>query len=81
VTTSELGYVYDGGKYDWTGYDSGVRDVPGFIKNAGFGGLNVDTPDVINLNNAQTSLLLQNNQLPANYSYEASFGTSIDVGS
>jgi outer membrane receptor protein involved in Fe transport len=81
VTTSELGYVYDGGKYDWTGYDSGVRDVPRFIKNAGLGNLNVGVSDVINLNNAQTSLLLQNNQLPANYSYETSFGTSIDVGS
>ncbi|WP_375404579.1 TonB-dependent receptor domain-containing protein [uncultured Sphingomonas sp.] len=81
VTTSELGYVYDGGTRDWTGYDSGVRDVPGFIKDAGLGGLSVDTPNVITLNNAQTSLLLQNNQLPANYSYEASFGTSIDIGS
>ena len=40
----------------------------------------VATADLINLNNAQTSLLLQNNQLPANYSYEATFGTSVDVG-
>ena len=81
VTTSELGYVYDGGKYDWTGFDSGVRSVPKFIDRAGFGGTNVGTADIINLNNAQTSLLLQNNQLPANYSYEASLGGSTDLGS
>ena len=80
VTTSELGYVYDGGNHDWTGYDSGTRKVPGFIKAAGLGGADVATGDAINLNNAQTSLLLQNNQLPANFSGEASFGTSTDIG-
>ncbi|WP_375426857.1 TonB-dependent receptor domain-containing protein [uncultured Sphingomonas sp.] len=81
VTTSEVGYVYDGGDHDWTGFDSGTRKVPNFIKAAGSGGRDVGTADAINLNNAQTSLLLQNNQLPANYSYEVSLGSSVDVGS
>jgi TonB-dependent receptor len=27
-TTRNLGYDYYGGKYDWTGYDSGLRDTP-----------------------------------------------------
>jgi outer membrane receptor protein involved in Fe transport len=81
VTTSELGYVYDGGDYDWTGFDDGTRDVPGFIRRAGFGGTTVGTSDVISLNNAQTSLLLQNNQIPANFSYDATLGSSVDVGS
>ncbi|WP_294337019.1 TonB-dependent receptor [uncultured Sphingomonas sp.] len=82
VTTSELGVVYDGGRYDWTGYDSGERTVPGFIKQAGAAGSSVTNPaDLITLSNAPTTLLLQNPQLPANLSGETSFGGSIDVGS
>lgn len=81
VTTSELGYVYDGGRYDWTGFDSGERTVPGFVKQAGAAGTSITNPaDLINLSNAPTTLLLQNNHLPANWSGEASFGTSVDVG-
>jgi TonB-dependent receptor len=80
VTTSELGYVYDGGDFDWTGFDDGTRTTPGFIKRAGAGGTNVSVADTAKLNNAQTTLLQQNNQLPANFSYEGSFGTSVDIG-
>ena len=82
VTTSELGYVYDGGRYDATGFDSGERRVPGFITNAGATGASVTNPaDLITLSNAPTTLLLANPQLPANLAGETSFGTSIDVGS
>jgi hypothetical protein len=80
VTTSELGYVYDGGDYDWTGYDDGTRDVPGQVRAAGLSGANLQAGDILNLDNAKTSLLLQNNQLPANFSYEATLGTSVDIG-
>ena len=82
VTTSELGYVYDGGKYDATGFDSGERRVPGFIRQAGLNGTSISNPaDLITLSNAPTTLLLANNQLPANLSGETSFGTSTDIGS
>ena len=82
VTTSELGYVYDGGRHDWTGYDSGERTVPGFIKAAGQAGTSVtNAADPINLSNAPTTLLLANAQLPANWSGDTSFGVSTDVGS
>lgn len=82
VTTSELGVVYDGGRYDWTGFDSGERTVPGFIKQAGAAGASVtNAADLITLSNAPTTLLLQNPQLPANLSGETSFGGSVDVGS
>ncbi|GAA3719192.1 TonB-dependent receptor [Sphingomonas cynarae] len=81
VTTSELGYVYDGGSRDWTGFDSGVRKVPGFIRQAGVNGTSPSSSQITGLNNAQTTLLQQNNQLPANWSAEASFGTSADLGS
>ncbi|HEX8384329.1 MAG TPA: outer membrane beta-barrel protein [Sphingomonas sp.] len=80
VTTSELGYVYDGGDHDWTGFDDGTRKVPGAVRRAGTGLTDVATGDLIGLNNAQTTLLLQNNQLPANFFYEATLGTSVDIG-
>ncbi len=81
ATTARLGYVYDGGRYDWTGFDSGVRSVPGFIKAAGRNGTSPTARQIIDLNNAQTTLLQQNNQLPANWSGEMSFGRSADFGS
>ncbi|WP_326524058.1 TonB-dependent receptor domain-containing protein [Sphingomonas sp.] len=82
VTTSELGYVYDGGRYDWTGFDSGERTVPGFIRQAGAAGASVtNAADLITMSNAPTTLLMENAQLPANWSGDVSFGTSVDVGS
>ncbi len=81
VTTSELGYVYDGGKNDWSGFDSGERKVPAFIKQAGKAGTSPASIDLTSMSNAKTTLLQRNNQLPANWSGEASFGTSTDIGS
>ncbi|GGB35307.1 TonB-dependent receptor [Sphingomonas metalli] len=81
VTTSELGYVYDGGRYDWTGFDSGERKVPGVIRAAGVNGTSLTPQQITGLTNAETTLLQQNNQLPANWSGEMSFGTSADFGS
>lgn len=82
VTTSELGYVYDGGKYDTIGFDSGERTVPGFIKQAGAGGTSVTDPaQLITLSNAPTTLLLSNFHIPPNWSGDTSFGGSVDVGS
>ncbi|PAX09688.1 TonB-dependent receptor domain-containing protein [Sphingomonas lenta] len=88
ITTSELGLVYDGGDADWIGYDDGTRDIPGFVRgierslrtgeaNSGL----VPTDQVARLSNAQTSLLLRNNQLPPNWSGELSSGTAFDIGS
>lgn len=81
VTTSELGYVYGGGRSDWTGFDDGTRRVPGAVRAAGETGRSVATGDVLGLNNANTTLLQRNRQLPANFSYEGSFGSSTDIGS
>lgn len=80
VTTSELGYVYDGGRYDWTGFDSGERDVPGFVNGAGADGTSLTPAQLTQMSNAPTTLLQENAQLPANYSAEMSFGTAKDVG-
>lgn len=81
VTTSELGYTYGGGEHDWIGYDSGERDVPDFIKAAPTGNGIIPTDQVAQLSNARTTLLQRNNQLPANFSGELSFGVVSDVGS
>lgn len=81
VTTSELGYVYGGGGSDWTGFDDGTRRVPGAVRAAGSTGRSIATNDVVGLNNADTTLLQRNRQLPANFSYEGSFGSSTDIGS
>jgi outer membrane receptor protein involved in Fe transport len=80
VTSSELGYVYDGGRYDWTGFDSGERKVPRFVRAAGAEGTSLTPAQLTEMSNAPTTLLQENAHLPANYSTELSFGTSKDLG-
>ena len=81
VTTSELGYVYAGGKSDWIGYDDGTRGVPAFIRNADQGSGIFTADQVAKLSNARTTLLQVNNQLPANLSGEIAGGSVFDIGS
>lgn len=81
ATSAELGYTYDGGSHDWLGYDSGERTIPGFIKDAGIAGTGVTAQQVTQLTNAETSLVFENRNIPANFSGELSAGTSFDVGS
>lgn len=80
VTTGGLGYTYRGSKSDWTGYDSGVRKVPDFISNAASGTGIITSDQVAQLNNAQTTLLQRNTNLPANWSGELSGGAVFDLG-
>ncbi len=82
VTTSELGYVYDGGSRDVFGYDDGERSVPGFILAAGSNGTSItDVNQLMSLSNAPTTLVFENYHIPANWSASTSFGTTVDVGS
>lgn len=82
-TTSELGYTYAGSKTDWLGYDNGTRGVPAFVREiaSGNGSGIVPAAQVTQLTNARTTVLQQNNQLPANFSGEISGGSVFDVGS
>jgi outer membrane receptor protein involved in Fe transport len=79
-TNTQLGYTYDGGSHDWLGYDDGERTIPGFIKDAGINNTGVTAEQVTQLSNAQTSLVFENRNIPANFSGELSAGTSFDVG-
>ena len=80
VTTSELGYTYYGSKTDWLGFDRGARRVPDFIRNAPDGSGVIPASQVLQLNNAPTTLMQTNYQLPANWSAELSTGTTFDLG-
>jgi len=80
-TTGNLGYVHDGGKADWFGYDDGTRSVPSVIRNAGRNRVGTLTsPQITGLNNAQTTLVMGNPNIPLNLSFEASMGGSGDIG-
>lgn len=81
VTTSELGYVYDGGRIDTLGYDSGERDIPGFIRSGGLTTPVFNSAQVAQLTNAETTLLFANYHIPPNWSGDLNFGASTDVGS
>ncbi|WP_188055656.1 outer membrane beta-barrel protein [Sphingosinithalassobacter sp. CS137] len=80
VTTSELGYVHDGGSYDWTGFDSGERDVPQFVIRAGENQTPIESAQVAQLTNAETTLVQAQWHIPPNFSGEASFGTTVPMG-
>ncbi|MFL9842056.1 TonB-dependent receptor [Sphingomonas sp. ST-64] len=81
VTTSELGYTYDGGGADVFGYDDGERTVPGFIKAAGADGTSISDPSqLIQLSNAPTTVVFENYHIPANWSVGTSFGKTFDTG-
>ncbi len=81
VSTAQFGYVYDGGSRDVFGFDDGTRRIPSFIRNISQSGGLIPTAQVAQLSGAETSLLQQNSQIPVNWSGEASFGHSVDVGS
>ncbi|TKD50521.1 TonB-dependent receptor domain-containing protein [Sphingomonas baiyangensis] len=79
ATTSQLGYVYDGGSADVFGYDDGTRTVPGFVKDAGINNTGLNPGQTAALRNAETTLLQENDDIPANWGADISMGTSFDV--
>jgi len=85
--TGNLGYVYYGSKTDWTGYDSGFRDIPPALQAFFDGGQRLssglvdDQAIASQLVNANNSLLQRNTNMPANWGAAISGGTSFDIGS
>ncbi|MDG5488185.1 TonB-dependent receptor [Sphingomonas sp. BGYR3] len=78
-STSELGYVYDGGSRDVFGYDDGTRSVPRFVRDAGQNNTGLTPEQATQLTNAQTTLLQENRDIPPNWSGDLSLGTAVDV--
>lgn len=86
-TTNELGYTYYGSDTDWTGFDDGTRDVPPLLKAAFASGKPIlegadfsqDDLEAIQMElvNAETSLLQQNDHIPINWSAGITGGTTI----
>ena len=88
-TTGLLGYTYYGSGSDWTGFDSGARDVPPLLAAAmGSGkpileGADFSRADIqsmmLELNNANTSVVQRNVDIPFNFSGNLTFGTAFDI--
>lgn len=88
-TTNELGYTYYGSDTDWTGFDDGTRDVPPLLKAALKSGRPIiagadftqDDLEAIQMElvNAETTLLQQNNHIPVNWSAGITGGTTIQL--
>ncbi len=85
-TTGHLGYTHYGSKYDWTGSDSGVRDVPPAMAAYFASGLRlssgaVDSGDLAKeFANTNTALIQRNDKIPVNTSPSLSGGTSRELG-
>jgi TonB-dependent receptor len=85
-TTRNLGYDYYGGEYDWTGYDSGLRDLTPALQNFFASGElmssgNVDTGEIAKgLVTAQNALVQQIDSVPFNWSANLSAGDAWSVG-
>ncbi|RYY24187.1 MAG: TonB-dependent receptor [Sphingomonadales bacterium] len=80
TTTNQFGYVYDGGRLDSLGFDTGERDVPDFIRNGGLNTNVFNSRQVAQLTNAETSLVFASKDIPANVNGEFSAGHSFDLG-
>jgi len=89
-TTFQLGYTYYGSDTDFTGFDDGTRDIPRPLERA----LDSRRPIVIGANfneaqikditaslqNANTTLIQRNRNIPANAAFNISGGKTFDQG-
>lgn len=90
ATTGQLGYVYAGGRTDWTGFDDGTRTLPAGLaasQNAGTAlavGANYTLSQLqaitASLANAETNVIFRSTNIPVNWSANMSGGRAFDVG-
>ncbi len=85
-STGHLGYTHYGSKYDWTGSDSGVRDVPPamaayFASGQRLSGYGAESGSLAQeFANTNTALIQLNDKIPVNTSLSLSGGTSRELG-
>jgi len=90
-TTFQNGYAYYGSEMDWTGFDTGARDLPGslqgFLSASQNDGLLIDSLDQASveaiasgLTPSQFSTLQQIGDLRPNFSFGLTAGTAFDIG-
>lgn len=89
-TTGNLGYTYFGSRTDWLGFDNGERSIDGVFgqalrSNRVIGeGANFTRAQIqaitADLSNSRTNVLQRNRDIPANYGYDLSGGTSFNFG-
>lgn len=81
-TTWQNGLVYDGGKHDWAGFDSGIRDIPGPLQaaidsNKRLNSLNFSPDELMtigrSLANSELSVLFEGTT-PANIGVDFTYG-------
>ncbi|HYI43488.1 MAG TPA: TonB-dependent receptor [Sphingomicrobium sp.] len=90
VTTDNLGYTYDGGDFDYFGFDDGTRAIPDELAAAiGSGnrvveGANFTREQIqgvtASLVNAPTTLIQRNKLIPYNTSFDVAAGESFALG-
>ncbi len=89
-TSFQDGITYYGSDTDSLGFDDGTREIPGIVRSALSSGLRIIdnnfTPAQLtaigqSFRNAEINLIQTNDSIPMNGSYEASGGTSFDIGS
>jgi TonB-dependent receptor len=90
ATTGQLGYVYAGGRVDWTGYDDGIRGLPAGLRASQDAGTPLAVGSNYTLNqlqnitaslvNSETNLIFANNNIPVNWGANMSGGRAWDVG-
>jgi len=90
ATTGQLGYVYSGGRFDWTGFDDGGRNLPAGLRASQDGGTALalgqnytlrQLQDITaSLTNAQTNVIFSNDNIPVNWGANMSGGRAFDVG-
>ncbi|MCA1748984.1 MAG: TonB-dependent receptor domain-containing protein [Parasphingopyxis sp.] len=89
-TTGQQGYIHGGSDSDWTGFDSGLRDIPNGLAQAFNSGSPLNVGDVYSernlqdfaasLVNASTSLVFRQDQIPVDYSIDISGGYNTLIG-
>ncbi len=79
TTTFELGYTYYGSDTDFLGYDDGTRDAPASVRDSAVTGRTITSQELTEFNNASTTLLQRNRNIPMNWSVGVAGGTSFPV--